>query len=467
MEEPSSLTINPFPATNSVSFQGVIPTLPSYSVRAMYCDPSWEPSNPTCDVDIQDYCGSQTSAIDMGNGVTKTIHAMLDTLHPCGIWYSSIMTEFSTYYFTQRNIDIVGKIINLYCAENGQASKNGDTQSCQCLNAFYADGSFYTPDAQNAGKAFPVVGSASQTDRDILFTDPVCGNVVCPSDPSVFAIPNLIPGVHATLSTLVLPDIILEKRHCPQNICASILGNQSVDINNFNGGTELNILDFTNTCYITNTNGISVTRTISSNYTYSVQARDDSPPLCGRWQYDAQSKQILAESGAAGFNLLFSVYGATDNPQIANLYYSISGYNSPYFEFTIPAGTLTGVQNSYTSQLLLQVHPNGILPPFDGKSFYQDSYPATILTSQSGDTLSQQKQIQVSILIYPDTPAPQTPSNIEPTKPLPQKSAISWSRSSLALAALCVILLAYALGFFLEMIQIRNLVTSVKDLIPK
>lgn len=467
MKNITSLTINPFPLYNSVSFQNSFSTLPSYSVRAMYCDAAWIGGNPSCDVDIQDYCSTQTSQIVVG-GITNTIHSMLDSLHPCGQWYSSIMTEFSTYFFTQRNIDVVGKIINLYCAENGLASQSGDTQSCQCINSFYANGTYFTPDPLNLNKAFPVVGAASQTDRDVLFTDPVCGSVACPSDPSAFSFPNS-SSVQYTLSTLVLPDIILEKRKCPQNICASVLGDQSVDINNFNGGTELNILNFTNTCWVTSSLSPSgsATRTISSNYTFSVQARDDSPPLCGRWQYDVTSKQILAESGAAGFNLLFSVFGAGNNPQIEELFYSITGYNSPYFEFVSPSGTFMGVQNSYTSQLILQVHPNGILPPFDGQSYYQDSFPATILTSQTGDTLSQQKIIQVSVLIYPDSAIPQTPSNIVPTKPLPQKKSLSWSRSSLAMVALCVILLAYALGFFLEMMQIRNLITSVRDIIPK
>ena len=455
MLAPSSLTINPYPFHNSVSFASLPTTIFSYSAQVMYCDESWSAGSPTCDVSLQDYCATQTSTKTIG-GTPQIIHAVLDSQHVCGRWYASLMQEYATYFFTQRNVDVISNMFVQYCARNGLAQQLGDTQSCACINSFFGNGKYYYPDPANITKAFPVVGAASQTDRDLLFTDPVCGSVECPTDPNFF---SFTTDPNSTLSTVVLPEIILQKRHCPKNICASILGNESIDINNFSGGTEIDIANFTNTCYVTETGGTSATRTITSQYYYSVQARDDSPPLCGRYQYSVQDGTVT--DGAAGFNLQFFVTG---NP-ISNLFYSISGYNSQYFEFGALAGTFTDVQMSSTANLVILKKAFGIPTKLDGVSSYIDSFVVTMTTSQSGNTLSS-KSFPVSILMFPDGPVPITPSSIVPTKPLPQKTSTVLSQSSLALLVLSIVFLTYAFGFFLETVQIRNLIEGVREYIP-
>ena len=457
--DPSSLSLNPFPLNNSVSFNNTSPLQAfSYSAQTMYCDSSWTAGAPTCDVYLQDFCYNQVSTRDFGNG-TKTIHSVLDSQHPCGKWYAGIMNEYASTLFTRRNIDIIDNIFVQYCATGGLASQVGDTQSCLCLNSFYGNGIYYTtPDGVGASR---VAGASSKTDADILFTDPVCGSVMCNTDPQYFSF--TLGDINSTISTVVVPSVVSLKRSCPKNICAVIVGNESISINNFAGGTEINIGDFTNSCK--DSTG-AVPRTVAANYVYSVQAMDDSPPLCGRWPYDTSSLQIIpdAQGGAAGFNLTFNVYNGLD-PQI-DIFYSVSGYNSPLFEFNSPKGTWTNVQTSVSEVLLLSVQPNGAPPPFDGQSSFVDSHPVTLLTSKTGDLIFTQKSFQVNILLFPNGPAPVVPQNIVPSKPLPQLPSTKLSRGSLALIALSLILLLYALGFFFEMIQIRNLITGASDILP-
>jgi hypothetical protein len=456
---PSSLSLNPFPLNNSVSFNNTSPIQAfSYSAETMYCDSSWTPGAPTCDVYLQDYCYDQVSTRDFGNGV-KTIHSVLDSQHPCGKWYAGIMNEYATTLFTRRNIDVIDNIFIQYCASGGLASQVGDTQSCMCFNSFNGNGIYYT--SSNGINGQRVVGASSKTDADILFTDPLCGSFMCNTDPQYFSFTS---DPNSTISTVVVPSIVSQKRTCPNNICAVVLGDETISINNFAGGTQVNIGDFTNSCR--NSTG-NVPRTVSANYIYSVQAMDDSPPLCGRWPYDNSSLQIIpdAQGGAAGFNLTFNVYGVSS--VIDYIYYSVSGYNSPLFEFNSPVGTWTNVQTSQSEQLLLSVLPNGIPPPFDGQSNFVDSHPVTLLTSKSGDLNWTQKSFQVSILLFPNGPAPIVPQNIVPSKPLPQLPSTKLSRSSLAMIAFSLVLLFYALGFFFEMVQIRNLITGASDLLPK
>ena len=457
--DPSSLTLNPFPLNNSVSFSySSIHQAFSYSAETMYCDSSWTGGAPTCDVYLQDYCYNQVSTRDFGNGI-KTIHSVLDSQHPCGKWYAGIMNEYATTLFTRRNIDVIDNIFIQYCASGGLASQVGDTQSCLCLNSFNGNGIYYTSDDGIGGKR--VVGASSRTDADILFTDPLCGSIMCNTDPQYFTFTN---SPNSTISTVVVPSMISAKRSCPKNICAVVVGDESISINNFSGGTEINIGDFTNSCQDSTGN---VPRVIAANYIYSLQAMDDSPPLCGRWPYDTSSLQIIpdAQGGAAGFNLTFNVYGGIGN-QIDFIYYSVSGYNSPLFEFNSPTGTWSNVQTSESKVLLLSVQPNGAPPPFDGQSSFVDSHPVTLLTSKTGDTNWTQKSFQVSILLFPNGPAPIVPSNIVPSKPLPQLPSTKLSKSSLAMVALSLLLLLYALGFFFEMIQIRNLITGASEILP-
>lgn len=461
MLDPSSLTLNPYPTLNSVSFNSTSMLTPfqafSYTSRAMYCDSSWTAGAATCDVSLQDYCYNQVSTRDFGNG-TKTIHAVLDSQHPCGQWYAAIMNEYATYFFTQRNIDVIDNIFVQYCATGGLASQVNDTQSCICINSFLGNGIYYT--SQNGVDARPVVGASSRTDADILFTDPLCGSFMCNTDPQYFTFTS---DPNSTISTVVLPSMVSQKQHCPENICAVILGNETVSIDNFTGGTEVDILNFTNTCRASN--GVDV-RTITANYYYTVQALDDSPPLCGRWPYDTSTLAIIPDQsgGAAGFNLYFNVFGGSGT--ISELYYTLTGYNSPLFEFNSPMGTWTNVQMSMTQELIISVHPNGLPPPFDGQSSFVDSHPVTLSTSQSGDLAMTQKTFQVSILLFPNGPAPITPNTNPPSKPLPQLPSTKMSRSTLALIALSVILLFYALGFFIETVDIRNLITGASDLLP-
>jgi hypothetical protein len=467
MLHPSSLTLNPYPIANSVSFNSNSMLAPfqafSYTAQAMYCDSSWTAGAATCDAYLQDYCYNQVSTRDFGNGKgTQTIHSCLDSQHACGKWYAGIMNEYATNIFTQRNIDIIDNIFVQYCGSGGLAEQVHDSQSCLCINSFFGNGIYYT--SQDDISAAPVVGASSRTDADILFTDPLCGSVMCITDPQYF---TFSASPNSTISTIVLPSMVAQKRTCPKDICAVVLGQETISIDNFTGGTEIDIGNFTNSCYESTGPGTSATRTISANYVYSVQALDDSPPLCGRWPYDTSSLQIIPDQagGAAGFNLTFNVYGAGATT-ISNLVYSISGYNSPLFEFNTPFGTWTNVQSNSTRELILSVHPNGINPPFDGQSSFVDSHPVTLLTSQSGDTKWTQKTFQVSILLFPNGPAPIVPSNNPPSKPLPQLPSSKLSRSSLAMIALSLIFLLYALGFFLETVQIRNLITGASDLLP-
>ena len=451
----SSLSLNPYPVHHSVTFASAPTTQFSYSAHTMYCEPSWIAGSPTCDVSLQDFCATQVSTITVG-GQPQVIHAVLDSQNVCGQWYASLMQEYATYFFTQRNVDVISNIFVQYCATNGLAEQVGDTQSCACINSFYGNGRYYYPDPIDPSKAFPVVGAASQTDRDLLFTDPVCGSVECPTDPNFFTFSS---DPDSTMSTVVTPEIILQKRKCPKNICASILGNESIDINNFSGATEIDIANFTNTCYVTESGGPPTPRTISSQYYYSVQARDDSPPLCGRFQYSAQDGTVT--DGAAGFNLQFFVTG----DPISNLFYSITGYASQYFEFSAGSGTFTQVQMSSTANLTILKRPFGLPPLLDGKSSYVDSFQVTLQTSQTNGTASS-KSFPVSILMFPDGPLPPEPSNLVPTKPLPQQAKTVLSKSSLALIVLSLVFLAYALGFFVETVQIRNLIAGVRDLMP-
>jgi len=189
--------------------------------------------------------------------------------------------------------------------------------------------------------------------------------------------------------------------------------------------------------------------------------------LCGRWPYDASSLGIIPDAvgGAAGFNLTFNVYGA-QTPTIIDIYYSISGYNSSLFEFNSPSGVWRNLQTNQSKELILSVHPNGIPPPFDGQSSFVDSHQVTLLTSKSGDLGWTQRSFQVSILLFPNGPAPIVPNNIIPSKPRPQLPSTKLSQSSFAMIALSVLLLLYALGFFLEMTQIRNLITGASNLFP-
>ena len=459
--DPSSLSLNPFPLNNSVSFNNTSALQAfSYSAETMYCDPSWTPGNPTCDVYLQDYCYDKVSTRDFGNG-TKTIHSVLDSQHPCGQWYAGIMNEYASTLFTRRNIDVIDNIFVQYCASGGLASQVGDTQSCMCLNSFNGNGIYYTsPDNINGRR---VVGASSKTDADILFTDPLCGSIMCNTDPQYFTFTS--GDTNSTISTVVIPSIVAQKRSCPNNICAVVVGDEAITISNFAGGTELNIFNFTNSCRDSTGN---VPRVVAANYIYSVQALDDSPPLCGRWPYDTSSLQIIpdVQGGAAGFNLTFYVYGGQSS-EIDYIYYSVSGYTSPLFNFNSPSGTWTNVQTNISEVLLLSVQPNGTPPPFDGQSSFVDSHPVTLLTSKSGDLTWTQKSFQVSILLFPNGPAPIVPQNIVPSKPLPQLPSTKLSRSSLAMIAFSLVLLFYALGFFFEMVQIRNLITGAYDLLPK
>jgi len=464
MLDSSSFSLNAYPITNSVSFNSPPAQVFSYTARAMYCDSSWVAGAATCDPYLQDYCYDKVSTRDFLNGKgTQTIHSCLDSQHVCGQWYAGIMKEYATNIFTQRNIDIIDNIFVQYCGTGGLAEQVHDSQSCLCINSFFGNGMYYTSQ-DNPAFAAPVVGASSRSDADILFTDPLCGSIMCITDPQYFTFTD---NPNSTISTIVLPSMVSQKRTCPQDICAVVLGEETISINNFSGGTEIDIGNFTNSCYINTGPGTSETRTISANYTYSVQALDDSPPLCGRWPYDKSSLQIIPDQagGAAGFNLTFNVYGAGATT-ISNLVYSISGYSSPLFEFNTEYGTWTNIQANSSRELNLSVHPNGIPPPFDGQSSFVDSHQVTLMTSQSGDTKWMQKTFQVSILLFPNGPAPIVPPNNNPSKPLPQLPSSKLSRSSLAMIALSLILLLYALGFFFETMQIRNLITGASELLP-
>jgi hypothetical protein len=465
MLDPSSLTLNSSLLNNNVGFVGT-PGAHSYSARTMYCDPSWI-SGGQCDVDLQDYCSTLTSTRDFGSGV-KTIHAVLDGAHPCGQWYAGLMNEYATYLFTQRNTQIIGNMFVQYCGNGaGVTAQNvGDTQSCACIKSFNANGLYYTPDTNpgSQSKGFPVVGTGSQTDQTILYTDPVCGSIMCPTDPNFFTYPTPT----STLSTVVLPEIVLQKRHCPQDICASVLGDVSIDISNFSGGTEIDIGNFTNSCYISS-GGSSVTRTITTQYTFDVQALDDLPPLCGRWQYDVQNgSQIINQGGAAGFNLMFQVYATDPTQEVIDIGYTLTGYTSTYFEFLTTQSTFTAINDGSSALLQLQVHPFGLLPSLDYAQggLVIDRGQVTMTSQIMGGTATQ-KIWPVQILLYPNGDPPAPNSNIIPTRPLPQKPQFSISKGSLALLLLSVLFILYAFGFFTEMIQIRNLVAGVSDLLPK
>jgi hypothetical protein len=183
--DPSSLSLNPYPISNSVSFNSPPLTAFSYTAQAMYCDSSWTAGAPTCDVYLQDYCYNQVVTRDFqdGKGV-QTIHAVLDSQHPCGQWYAGIMNDYATNLFTRRNIDIIDNIFTQYCATGGLASQVNDSQSCLCINSFLGNGIYYTSNDGLGG--YPVVGASSRTDADILFTDPLCGSIMCRTDPAYF-----------------------------------------------------------------------------------------------------------------------------------------------------------------------------------------------------------------------------------------------------------------------------------------
>lgn len=467
MLELTSLTVNDSLVKNNVGFAGTH-EIHSYSAQVMYCDPSWT-IGAQCDSVLQDFCATQTSTRDFGDGKgVQTIHAVLDGSTACGQWYAGLMYEYATYLFTQRNTDILGNMFVLYCGDGpGITAKNiGDSQTCLCINSFNANGLYYTPDTHpgSESKAFPVVGSSSQTDRNILFSDPVCGSVMCPTDPNFFTFPTSL----STLSTVVLPEIILQKRHCPKDICASVLGDVSIAITNFQGGTELNIGNFTNTCYISDGSGGSITRTITTQYNFSVQALDELVPLCGRWQYDiTNGNEILALNGAAGFNLTFQVIATDPTQEVINLDYTLTGYSSQYFEFLETSGTFSNIQDGSTREINLQVHPYPV-PPLDyaGDNLVIDRGVVTLTSNITGNANKNEKIFPVQILLYPNGALPVNPSSIIPSQPLPQKTTQSLSSSSKAILVLSLILILYSFGFFLEMINIRNLITSVQDFLP-
>jgi len=103
-------------------------------------------------------------------------------------------------------------------------------------------------------------------------------------------------------------------------------------------------------------------------------------------------------------------------------------------------------------------------PPLTRYSI-QDTYSQHSGQPYESDHISESSIGQSPKLSSP--PAPITPNNIVPSKPLPQLPSTKLSRSSLALIAFSVLLLLYSLGFFFEMVQIRNLITGASELLPK
>jgi hypothetical protein len=420
----------------------VVPTL--YSPQTVYCDPSWQPGNAACDVELGAFCGTQQSYSTRLGG---TVSVALAEGHPCNAWYNGVMFSYTQNNITQRNIDIVEDLVQRYCLKYPN-----DSISCQCVSGFSSKG-YYTEDT---GKTYGLIAVNSLTQH--FYTDALCSSVPCTNNLNSF---DLSGGYRLGADTLVPPSVIQAKRHCPLGICYLINDGMDLTGTNITALNKINIANIGQFCTISGTNQI---QSLSVNYDVVVSGYDNISGVVGRYFYTSEG-YMTPDNGIARVQVRVSVSSNITNNQVV-LQSTISG-NSALFQFASPQtiSNPTFPLSAPTYNLLLEPVPgaNLLVAARNSTGFLLNTFTAT-LTTQINGSPQMTKVFPVRIILQPLSGAPTpSPKQIDLTVPsLHLPPAPQFSRTTWGVLLLSGVLLFYSLAFILEMVEIRNFQNKIK-----
>jgi hypothetical protein len=417
-----------------------------FSLFQAYCDPSWLPGAPACDLELQSYCGLLSVSTIM-NGTETWINACLSQTHPCNLWYSWLMYSYTQNNLSVRNTDLVNDLVNAYCANNPQ-----DTYSCMCANtqAFNNRGFWTTYDDGSGLESYSLL--AVETENPLnYFSDPLCSSVPCRTDPDYF---NPSPGYDGGPTTLISPAIVQAKRQCPQNMCFLINKQQTLTLDNVRSLQEISV---NNTNLFCQFNGVPLTRNVE--YTAAIRSFDAQPGIIGRFFYTPATGNLNGE-GSAVFQLSLSLLtDILNSQQTVYVTYSTTNYDSSRFFFDRPDGVfnldpLNPVQNIRIVPLPGIRNVGARFLPAYGT--YVDNETVTISTYIANQS-QVDKSFPVRIVMMPSSlPAPNITPEQNPAEVQKSTAPPIVSRTTIAITVLAFVLILYALIFLLEVAQIRN-----------
>ncbi len=424
-----------------------------FSPSQVYCDPSWLPGNPSCDIELQTVCGFSLSTDTDGKVRNSTVVPGT----ACQAWYASVMKSLVENGFTRRNFDVINDFITRYCALNAST----DPDSCACVTGFNPRNDGYWGYSNNQSVSLLATPHPIPSDpfSGVFFTDPLCSSVQCRVDPDYFTIDQGANPPKKGPQVLISPSIVFAKKQCPAGMCFVI--NEGSVVNATQVQTRQQV-DIANTDFMCTLGDGSFPPPVQIEFDVLIKSRDRRGDIVGQFNYDPDTGFLQDGAAIINISFVFPELLETLVPEDATfeiIYGTDEISQASYFQFGATTGffPLVTPRNSDFSlpALVPKINQQVCTPKCYGTYF--DTQTVTVLFTAYN--VEVRKQFIVRVLMYPTVPRPPNTTNtqeqvfnspVEIPKP-------SISRTTMAVLFLCGVLVFYSIIFLLEVAEISTI----------